>query len=80
MNALIEDELIVLSKNEETVLKKLKAEKLSILGREIAKELLMCFSNIRGFLKKDDDSIKDVVKLNVASRLPLLYLQISKIN
>ncbi|MDQ1340944.1 MAG: hypothetical protein QG567_2102 [Campylobacterota bacterium] len=73
-----QEELLVLSENIDVVADKMSAGDLSTFGMKCAEELLATLIKIKSFLEieESDDAQVDII----IEKLPLLYIQIRKIN
>lgn len=78
MKKCIEEEIEVLNHNTNVVVKKLQSGTLSTMGAITAEEIVKTLIKIRDFISDEASEIKRVSL--ILSKLPLLYLQIPKIN
>lgn len=78
MKKCIEEEIEVLDYNTNVVVKKLQSGTLSTMGAITAEEIVKTLIKIRDFISDEASEIKRVSL--ILSKLPLLYLQIPKLN
>ena len=78
MRPCIQEEIEVLDYNTNVVIEKLQSGTLSTVGTMAAHEIAKTLIKIRDFINDETSEIKRVSL--ILSKLPLLYLQIPKLN